>query len=664
MILLCTLGLSWQVIPETWAVFDPSGCPLYALHPEPAARVKGTLSVPDELWVLTTTDQQVQKGLQCINEWWSFVSNGKNLRIHKSCTCDSSGQGAVEILREDIFRLVLAAGPDCILSLAGGRKTMSADLQRAGFTFGCQAMVHILPPEPLPEFLKTASPRDFCQPLPIDIARAMQPVLTASHPRSDFLDLPPAITAKQYPIPNPSIPGHSLWQEIDRREHEGSKLLINFHADLARSESLENWRGLYRLSPRRIEELRTTKITNHDLAWLTALPKADLHCHLGGILDLNDQIAVGHVLWDALSPQERIDAELNAQPWMQKSGKPGKKRWPEHLTRHAKAAAAAWILSHHEPTTLERLLWGPTQPRFDLNRTHSWKFDAYDHPGDLTGSTILQHPAAIIETGRRIRERCKNDGIAYLELRCSPTKYHSDFLSYLRQGLGPDTTSYIRIIVITGRHDEGKTVTITQAIDWTLKEREHHSDFIVGLDLAGNESAANYKEIAQAFDRAFAECLPITIHAGEGHDAENIWKAAYHLHADRIGHGLSIPDKPDLAARFRDRRICLELCPSSNVEVIGFLPANQTNTRPKYPLSAMLDLQLPLTICTDNPGISRTTLAQEYIRAAELSPQGLSHWQALALIKQGFLHAFLPSQQRAELLTRVDQEICTRLAHL
>ena len=63
--------------------------------------------------------------------------------------------------------------------------------------------------------------------------------------------------------------------------------------------------------------------------------------------------------------------------------------------------------------------------------------------------------------------------------------------------------------------------------------------------------------------------------AGEGESPENIWQAAYHLHADRIGHGLTLTANPQLAARFRDRGICLELCPSSNREVVGFAdPAN------------------------------------------------------------------------------------------
>ena len=95
------------------------------------------------------------------------------------------------------------------------------------------------------------------------------------------------------------------------------------------------------------------------------------------------------------------------------------------------------------------------------------------------------------------------------------------------------------------------------------------------------------REIAHLFTPAFEYCLPITIHAGEGEQAESIWQAAYHLHADRIGHGLTLNDNANLAQRFRDRNICLELCPTSNREVVGFYD-------PRYPAQPQLSA-IPVT---------------------------------------------------------------------
>lgn len=106
--------------------------------------------------------------------------------------------------------------------------------------------------------------------------------------------------------------------------------------------------------------------------------------------------------------------------------------------------------------------------------------------------------------------------------------------------------------------------------------------------------------------------MPITIHAGEGEPAENIWASVYNLHAERVGHGLTLHQRPDLAARMRDRGIAVELCPTSNVEVVGFAdPADpRTEPYPDYPPRTLWrELGVPVVVCTDNPGICRTTLA-------------------------------------------------------
>lgn len=79
---------------------------------------------------------------------------------------------------------------------------------------------------------------------------------------------------------------------------------------------------------------------------------------------------------------------------------------------------------------------------------------------------------------------------------------------------------------------------------------------------------------------------------------------------------------------------------------------------PDYPLLQLWQNKgLPLTICTDNPGISKTTLANEYLAAARMSDGKLSQWDVLAMIKQGFVHAFLPGKQKETMLKQVDAQL-------
>ena len=66
---------------------------------------------------------------------------------------------------------------------------------------------------------------------------------------------------------------------------------------------------------------------------------------------------------------------------------------------------------------------------------------------------------------------------------------------------------------------------------------------------------------------------------------------------------------------------------------------------------------LPITLCTDNPGISRTTLAGEYLAAARMTEGGITLWESLALMRQAFVHAFLPSFEREVLIKRADESM-------
>jgi adenosine deaminase len=77
---------------------------------------------------------------------------------------------------------------------------------------------------------------------------------------------------------------------------------------------------------------------------------------------------------------------------------------------------------------------------------------------------------------------------------------------------------------------------------------------------------------------------------------------------------------------------------------------------PAYPLRGLLDAGLPLAICTDNPGISRTTLADEFIAAARIGG-GLTLWEALTVVRSAFVNAFLPAGARERLLATADARV-------
>jgi adenosine deaminase len=683
-LLVCTLGASWAVIPEVLGFVAPARLDLYAAHPGrdalDALRAAHALAVPDEVWVITTEGRQTAESLLRLRDWWRAVGEPVPLRVWSAAGTDQlASQAECEHIRELTLRVVMLAAERCggdgqlVLSLAGGRKTMSADLQTAGALFGAHAWLHVVGPDPMPARLREAHEvRLFAQPLPPELAGALMPLVVGRGSRNELLDieldgrrvdsvafaLPLAEPALSWPLP---AAGAALAAEIDRRLRDGSRLLGNFLGGLARAEPRENWKSLYRLPPARIDELRRTPLGAGHRDWLAQLPKADLHRHLGGTLDLAAQRRVGQAIWDSLDASQRAAAQAKVRPLLEAPAD-WPWDWPRQICGAQRAACAAALLVEADGARLQRNLYGVTEPRLRLKERRG--FEAYERPGELTGSAVLAHPAAIEPYATALVAQARAEGLAYVELRGSPHKYRSDdpagFLRELRTALsracqGVEAAPRFGFVWILDRRQRG---AMPRVIAQAVGARAQLDEFLLGLDLAGDEGTLRPEELAAHFVPAFRECLRITIHAGEGESAENIWEAAYHLHADRIGHGLTILDNARLAERFRDRGVCVELCPTSNREVVGFadpaLPASAA--LPRYPLRGMLEAGLPLAICTDNPGISRTTLADEFLAAARMGG-ALTLWEALALARAGFVHAFLPAPARERLLALADAEI-------
>jgi adenosine deaminase len=233
----------------------------------------------------------------------------------------------------------------------------------------------------------------------------------------------------------------------------------------------------------------------------------------------------------------------------------------------------------------------------------------YEKLGDLQGSGLLQSEEAIRKSCRILSKKCKENNIKYLELRCSPQNYtkggmdSEEVVNTIIDELKKDKNCYYSIMFIASRH--GKMETVKKHIELAqnmLTKNAEFKNWFAGFDLAGAEAAKSPEEFRELFLPLMERCINITIHAGEGEDAENIWKAVYHLNADRIGHGLTLKDKPELMSRFIDRKIAIEMCPSSNYQIVGFKDYRIDNSGKNiYPLKEYLDKGIYVTINTDDP---------------------------------------------------------------
>jgi adenosine deaminase len=301
----------------------------------------------------------------------------------------------------------------------------------------------------------------------------------------------------------------------------------------------------------------------------------------------------------------------------------------------------------------------------DESRFRSIGFEAYEKIGDVQGSGLLKSRESLEAACRILCRKAAEHNVKYLELRCSPGNYCLEGLTrgavveIIEKELSAQSDFSHGLIFIASRH--GQMSRIYEHIE--LAENlmgVSGDDFpsLRGFDLAGEETAASAATMRAAFLPMMEKCMHLTIHAGEIAPVESIWEAVYHLSAERIGHGLTLKKNPVLMERFRDRGIALEMCPSSNAQIVGFQDNYaRANKYEIYPLKEYLDAGLRVTVNTDNPGISRTDFSNELHMAARMAPGGLSIWEILLLIRNGFKAAFVQKSDRQSLLRQAEKQI-------
>ncbi|MCG3752897.1 adenosine deaminase [Amycolatopsis sp. Poz14] len=144
----------------------------------------------------------------------------------------------------------------------------------------------------------------------------------------------------------------------------------------------------------------------------------------------------------------------------------------------------------------------------------------------------------------------------------------------------------------------------------TLELAKQHEE-VVAIGMAGEErhSLAPFREV---FVRAREAGVHLVHHAGEDAGPESIREAIEIGGAERIGHGIRIVEDHELTAQVAESGIALEVCPSSNV-TLGLVP-----TLPRHPLPRLIEAGLRVTLNTDVPDVTGTTITDEFTRAREV----------------------------------------------
>lgn len=680
--LIISMGKTSYLIAEVVGFFNYEQYPLYYNHKSfetlKETREKNQLEPINTISMICTNDS-FTSNKQAVEDWLKAQHLNIDLQFHiLNQLKDISSAEDARIMRNLIYSLVYNCykqgnSNKLYLCLSGGRKTMSSDIQQAAYLFGCKAMIHILAEGDV-SFNLSAAPEDI-EPAVIN---KINPVLYQKDiPASKLAEL---IEEEKVYFPEPKIKGNEyiysdsetkFLNQVEELQTKQDNLTINYYTKLRYSEPSSNFQILHLLNPKKIQELKNNYINGidnikQDLNWLYKLPKTDLHCHLGGFADTEGliKIAIANLKYSGNTLEEKKLERSTINAIQKNDLNKLKAIWKTISTRENKVR---WLLVslylrcfEGKEKLLEQVIWNNL---LQEDNFVDIGLENYEEIGDFQGSSLLQTEEALREICHQLKDDAKKNNLRYKELRCSPCNYTNklkatEVVEILYDEL-IDEECVFRLIIIGSRHKSQRILKEHIDLCKNIKrENGKISDFICGFDLAGPEEKTTLS-LREKILPLLEDCIRITIHSGETTSVKNIWEAVYNLNADRIGHGLYLQDDENLMLKLKENKTAIELCPSSNFQINSYrdYSINSTSKMRIYPLKQYLQKGIKACICSDDPGISRTDISKEYLKAAKMTKGGLSKWNILTIIRNGFVGSFQTRENKQKLISEAEKDI-------
>ncbi|MFT3663149.1 MAG: adenosine deaminase [Gordonia sp. (in: high G+C Gram-positive bacteria)] len=284
---------------------------------------------------------------------------------------------------------------------------------------------------------------------------------------------------------------------------------------------------------------------------------------------------------------------------------------------------------------------------------------------------VMQTASALTRVARECAEDLADDGVVYAEVRFAPELHTERGLSLdavveavlegfaegeeLARAAGRPIV--VRCLLTAMRHAARSMEIAELAVRFEGRG-------VVGFDIAGAEAGNPPTRHQAAFDYMRSQCSHFTIHAGEAFGLPSIREALSFCGADRLGHGVRVIDDitlpsgstPDqrgypgavlgpVASYVRDKRIPLELCPSSNVQTGAVASIDQ------HPFNVLAQLRFRVTVNTDNRLMSDTTMSNEFMVLHDAFGYGWADFERFTV--NAMKSAFLPFDRRLALIDEV-----------
>jgi adenosine deaminase len=276
---------------------------------------------------------------------------------------------------------------------------------------------------------------------------------------------------------------------------------------------------------------------------------------------------------------------------------------------------------------------------------------------------VMQERDAIIRVAAECAEDLAADGVVYAEVRYAPELSTErgltldEVVAANLEGFGVGAARaaeagrpIVMKMLVTAMRQAARSVEVAEcAVRW-------RDAGVVGFDIAGPEAGYRPTRHLDAFEYVRRENFHITIHAGESFGLPSIWEALQWCGAERLGHGVRIVDditvRDDgsvalgrLATFVRDRRVPLEMCPTSNVHT-GAAPSIA-----EHPIDLLRRLRYRVTVNTDNRLMSGVSLSSEFAALDESFGIGLGEMEWLTI--NAMKSAFAPFDERLRIISEI-----------
>jgi adenosine deaminase len=272
---------------------------------------------------------------------------------------------------------------------------------------------------------------------------------------------------------------------------------------------------------------------------------------------------------------------------------------------------------------------------------------------------VMQRRADIIRVARECALDLARDGVVYAEVRGAPELFTGQGLSMsdvveatiegyeigMKEAAAEGHSIVVRSLLCGMRQNKNSQ----EVAELVVKYRDKG---VVGFDIAGPEDGFPPSDQKDTFDYLRKEDAHFTIHAGEAYGIPSIWEAIQLCGAERLGHGVRIIDDIDfsgaepklgrLASYVRDRRIPLELCPTSNLQT------GAAASYAEHPIGVLAKLRFRVTLNTDNRLMSQTSMSFEMEEAVKAYKWDFAELQRVTI--NAMKSAFIPYPERLKII--------------